>query len=102
MAFNTDTEALQNGAVQMQNIAQDVLNGLARYMSTNQDLTGPGFDGLAAMASLRTTEDISTTGKQVSARFQACIDMMKSSAHQYAQMNEDNRTALSHVNVQNT
>lgn len=100
MALNTDVTAMLNGAARMEQIAQDVLGGFGRYMSMNQDLTATGFQGDAAIASLTTTEDISNTGRQVSARFQACIDMMKQSAAEYQRMNDENRTALSQVNAQ--
>ena len=48
---------------------------------------------------MRTTEDISATGKQVSARFQACIDQIRGSAHQYAQMNEQNAAQLGNIST---
>jgi len=97
MAFNTDTERMLESASRLEGIRDEVLSSLGRYMMTNQDLTSGAFQGMAALASMRTTEDISTTGKQVSARFQACIDQIRTSAHQYTQMNEQNAAQLGNI-----
>ena len=97
MAFNTDTELMLEAAGRLEGIRDEVLSSLGRYVMTNQDLTSGGFQGMAALASMRTTEDISATGKQVSMRFQACIDQIRVSAHQYAQMNEDNAAQLGNI-----
>lgn len=97
MAFNTDTERMLESASRLESIRDEVLSSLGRYMMTNQDLTGGAFQGMAALASMRTTEDISTTGKQVSARFQSCIDQIRGSAHQYSQMNEQNAAQLGNI-----
>jgi hypothetical protein len=95
--FNTDTDRMLEAANALDNIRNEVLAELQRYVGTNQDLTGSAFLGLAAGASMRTTEDIATTGKTVSERFNACITAMRSSAHQYAQMNQDNAAALGNI-----
>ncbi|MGO9103073.1 MAG: hypothetical protein ACLP9Y_27900 [Mycobacterium sp.] len=97
MALNTDSTQMLSGAAQMENIANEVLAALGRYVTMNQNLTGTGFIGDAAMASMATTEDINNTGRQVSQRFQNVIDMMKRSAQQYAEMNNQNRAALSNI-----
>jgi uncharacterized protein YukE len=94
MALLTDTERMLEAASRLDSVRNEVMSALGRYMTMNQDLTGGPFSGSAALASMRTTEDISTTGKQVSARFQACIDQIRASAHQYAQMNEQNAANL--------
>ncbi|ULP45410.1 hypothetical protein [Mycobacterium lentiflavum] len=95
--MNADVAQMLTGASQMTNIQQEVLTALGRYVTMNQNLTGTGFSGDAALASMATTEDINRTGQQVSQRFQSVIDMMKSSAHQYQQVNEQNRAALGSV-----
>lgn len=97
MAFNTDSTQMMTGAAQMENIVNEVLAALGRYVTMNQNLTGAGFIGDAAMASMATTEDINNTGRQVSQRFQNVIDMMKRSAQQYAEMNNQNRAALGNI-----
>lgn len=97
MALNTDTARLMSGAAQMETIGNDALGALGRYVAMNQNLTGSGFIGNAALASLATTEDVATTGRQVSARFQAVCDMIKRSAQEYEHMNEQNRAALSNI-----
>jgi uncharacterized protein YukE len=94
MALSTDTKRMLEAASQLESIRNEVMSSLGRYMTMNQDLTSGPFTGSAALASMRTTGDISTTGKQVSARFQACIDQIRASAHQYAQMNEQNAANL--------
>ena len=100
MAFNTDTETDAGGRGRGWKVsATRCLSSLGRYMMTNQDLTSGGFQGMAALASMRTTEDISTTGKQVSTRFQACIDQIRGSAHQYSQMNEQNAAQLGNIST---
>ncbi|MBY0442805.1 MAG: hypothetical protein K2Q25_11845 [Mycobacteriaceae bacterium] len=97
MALNTDTARLMSGAAQMETIGNDVLGALGRYVAMNQNLTGTGFAGNAALASLATSEDVATTGRQVGARFQAVIDMIKRSAQEYEHMNEQNRSTLSNI-----
>nr|VTP02299.1 Proteins of 100 residues with WXG [Mycobacterium riyadhense] len=98
--LNTDHAQMMSAAAQMDNIASEVLAALGRYGTMNQNLTGSGFIGDAAMASMASTEDIQNTGHQVSARFQSVIDMIKRSAHQYQEVNNQNRAALS--NIQST
>lgn len=97
MALSTDTERMLEAAARLESIRDEVVSSLGRYMQMNQDLTSGPFSGAAALASMRTTEDIAVTGKQVSARFQACIDQIRASAHQYAQMNEQNAAQLGNI-----
>jgi len=97
MALNADVAQMLTGASQMEAIGQDVLASLGRYVTMNQNLTGSGFIGNAALASMSTTEDVANTGRQVSARFQNVVDTIKRSAHQYAETDAQNRAALGGV-----
>lgn len=97
MALNADTAQMLAGAGQMHNIQQEVMAALGRYVTMNQNLTGTGFSGNAALASMSTTEDVNRTGQQVNTRFQNVIDMMKRSAHQYAETDAQNRAALGSI-----
>lgn len=96
-ALNADWTQLLSAASQMRTIAGDVLSALGRYSMMNQNLTGTGFIGDAAMASMATTEDIHNTGRQVSQRFESVIETMEASAHQYQEMNNQNRAALGNI-----
>lgn len=97
MALNTEAEAMYNAANRLDNIKNDVLAALGQYLTMNQNLTGPGMDGTAALASLATTEDVTQTGRQVSMRFDHVVQMMRSGAHQYQSMDEQNRASLSNI-----
>ncbi|KEP38787.1 hypothetical protein LAUMK4_05752 [Mycobacterium persicum] len=97
MALNADVAQMLNGAQTLATIQSDVLSALGRYVTMNQNLTGTGFSGDAALASMATTEDINRTGQQVNDRFQNVINMMKRSAHQYAETNAQNRAALGSI-----
>jgi uncharacterized protein YukE len=99
MALNTDTQQMLAAAAQLESIRNDVLTSLGQYSTMNQDLGSSGFQGAASIASLRTTEDINSTGRQVAVRFQSCIDQIRNSAHQYAQMNDDNAAHLSNIST---
>lgn len=96
-ALTTDSAQMLTGANQMQHIADNVLQGLSKYLTMNQDLGGVAFGGDAYLASMNTTENIQNTGKQVQMRFQNVIDTIKTSAHQYSAMNQDNRANLSNI-----
>ena len=96
-ALSTDAAQMLTAANQMQTIADNVLAGLQKYVTMNQDLMGVGFGGDAAMASMGTTENINNTGRQVQLRFQNVIDTIKKSAHSYTAMNDANRAALSNI-----
>jgi uncharacterized protein YukE len=97
MALNTEAQAMYAAANQLDGIKQDVLAALAQYVTMNQNLTGPGMNGTAAVASLATTEDVAQTGRQVSARFDHVIQMMRTGAHNYQQMDEENRAKLANI-----
>jgi hypothetical protein len=97
MALNADVAQMASGASQMENIQQEVLAALGRYQTLNQNLTGTGFVGDAALASMASVEDINNTGRQVGQRFQNCIDMMKRSAQHYHEVNAQNRAALGSI-----
>lgn len=97
MALNADVAQLLSGASRMEQIQQDVLGSLGRYVTMNQNLTGTGFIGDAAMASMVSTEDISNTGRQVATRFENCIAMIKRSAQQYQEVNAQNKAALGSI-----
>ncbi|MCA2304839.1 hypothetical protein JF770_14820 [Mycobacterium intracellulare] len=97
MALNADVAQMLSGASQLENIQNEVLSALGRYVTMNQNLTGTGFSGDAALASMATTEDINRTGQQVSQRFHSVIDMMKRSAHQYSETNAQNRASFGNV-----
>ncbi|BDN85416.1 MULTISPECIES: hypothetical protein [Mycobacterium ulcerans group] len=97
MALNADVAQMLSGAGQLDNIKQEVLAALGRYVTMNQNLTGTGFAGTAALASMATTEDINRTGQQVNQRFGNVIDMMRRSAQQYQETNAQNRAALGSV-----
>jgi hypothetical protein len=96
-ALTTDATQMLSGANQMQHIADNVLQGLSKYLTMNQDLGGVGFGGDAYQASMNTTANVQNTGKQVQMRFQNVIDTIKSSAHKYQAMNDANRSNLSNI-----
>ena len=97
MAFETDSARMLTAAGQLDTVMQDVLSSLSRYVTINQNITGTGFIGDAADASLISTTDIATTGKQVSARFGHVIETMRRSAAEYQHMNEQNRATLGNI-----
>ncbi|HME48073.1 hypothetical protein [Mycobacterium sp.] len=97
MALNTEAEAMYAAANQLDQIKQDVVNALGQYLTMNQNLTGPGLNGTAATASLATSEDITNTGRQVGARFDHVIQMMRKGAHDYQSMDEQNRARLANI-----
>ena len=97
MALNTEAEAMYSAANQLDGIKHDVLAALAQYLTMNQNLTGPGMNGTAAVASMATTEDVTNTGRQVSQRFDHVIGMMRKGAHDYQSMDEQNRARLANI-----
>jgi uncharacterized protein YukE len=97
MALNTEAEAMYAAANQLDQIKQDVINALGRYLTMNQNLTGPGMNGQAAVSSLATSEDVTNTGRQVSQRFDHVIQMMRKGAHDYQTMDEQNRARLANI-----
>ncbi len=97
MALNTEADRMYAAANQLDQIKQDVVSALGRYLTMNQNLTGPGMNGQAAFASLATTEDIHQTGNQVGARFDHVIQMIRKGAHDYQTMDEQNRARLANI-----
>ncbi|AFM20208.1 hypothetical protein Mycch_5543 (plasmid) [Mycolicibacterium chubuense NBB4] len=97
MAFQTDSAKLRAVATQLDDIKNETLNALGRYMSMNQDLNGSAFIGLASVASLKTTEDVATTGRNVSARFDQVIQALRTGADEYDRVEHENQSSLSSV-----
>ena len=95
--LNTDSAKLRTAASELDRIKNDTLQGLGRYMTMNSDLTGGGFGGNAALASLRTTEDVATTGRNVSARFDSVITAMNSGAAEYDRVEAENQANIASV-----
>jgi len=95
--LNTDSAKLRAAASELDRIKNDTLQGLGRYMTMNSDLTGGGFGGNAALASLRTTEDVATTGRNVSARFDSVITAMNSGAAEYDRIESENQANIASV-----
>lgn len=97
--LNTDSGRLRSAAMQLDQIKTEVLSALGRYVTMNQDLNGAGFSGTASLASLRTTEDIAQTGRQVSNRFEQIIDAMRTGADEYDRVEHENQAAVSSIHV---
>lgn len=95
--LNTDSAKLRAAATQLDGIKNDTLQGLGRYLTMNQDLTGGGFGGNAAMASLRTTEDVGSTGRNVAARFDSVISAMQQGAAEYDRIEAENQANIASV-----
>lgn len=95
MALNADVAVMQGAAQQLGDIRDEVVTALGRYVTMNQNLTGAGFAGNAALASLASTEDIARTGQQVTVRFGNVISEIQKSAQRYDQEDAANRAALS-------
>jgi hypothetical protein len=95
--LNTDSAKLRAAANQLDQIKNDTLQGLSRYLTMNQDLTGGAFGGNAAVASLRTTEDVATTGRNVSARFDSVISAMQQGAAEYDRIEAENQAHVASV-----
>ncbi len=95
--LNTDSAKLRAAGAELDRIKNDTLQGLGRYMTMNSDLTGGGFGGNAALASLRTTEDVATTGRNVSARFDSVITAMNSGAAEYDRVEAENQANIASV-----
>ncbi len=85
---------MRSAASQLDEIKSQTLNSLARYASMNQDLAG-GFNGLAYAASMKTTEEIATTGRHVSARFEQVINAMQTGANEYDRVEHENQAKMS-------
>jgi hypothetical protein len=98
--FQTDSTKLRNAASQLDEIKNQTLNALGRYMTMNQDLGGSAFVGIASVASMKTTEEVATTGRNVSARFDQVIQAMQIGANEYDRVEAENQAKLSSVATQ--
>lgn len=98
--FQTDSTKLRNSASQLDEIKNQTLNALGRYMTMNQDLGGSAFVGIASVASMKTTEEVATTGRNVSARFDQVIQAMHTGANEYDRVEAENQAKLSSVATQ--
>jgi hypothetical protein len=99
MQVNLDPGRVLQAASALERIGQDTLAGLSRYVTMNQNLNGTGFSGIASLASVNTSVDVSHTGQQVSQRFQATVDQMRKAVMHYNQTNHDNASALTSVST---
>lgn len=98
--FNTDSTKLRTAASQLDEIKAQTLNALGRYVTMNQDLGGSAFVGIASVASLKTTEEVATTGRNVSSRFEQVIQAMQFGANEYDRIEAENQANLSGVSTQ--
>jgi hypothetical protein len=98
--FQTDSTKLRNSASSLDEIKNQTLNALGRYMTMNQDLGGSAFVGIASVASMKTTEEVATTGRNVSARFDQVIQAMQIGANEYDRVEAENQAKLSSVATQ--
>lgn len=97
--LNSDSARLRTAASQLDRIKNDTLQGLTRYITMNQDLTGAAFGGRAALTSMRTTEDVANTGRNVSARFDAVINAMNAGAAEHDRQEAENQANLGSVST---
>ncbi|BBY46577.1 hypothetical protein MARA_03350 (plasmid) [Mycolicibacterium arabiense] len=98
--FQTDSTKLRNAASSLDEIKNQTLNALGRYVTMNQDLGGSAFVGVASVASMKTTEEVATTGRNVSARFDQVIQAMQIGANEYDRVEAENQAQLSSVATQ--
>ncbi|WP_082691796.1 hypothetical protein [Mycobacterium sp. IS-1556] len=98
--FQTDSTKLRNAASSLDEIKNQTLNALGRYVTMNQDLGGSAFVGVASVASMKTTEEVATTGRNVSARFDQVIQAMQIGANEYDRVEAENQANLSSVATQ--
>ena len=98
--FTTDSTKLRNAASSLDEIKNQTLNALGRYITMNQDLGAGGFEGIAYAASLKTTEEVATTGRNVSARFDQVIQSMQIGANEYDRIEAENQAKLASVATQ--
>ncbi|WP_146212922.1 hypothetical protein [Mycolicibacterium mucogenicum] len=97
MTVNIDPGRVLQAAAALDRIGQDTMTGLSRYVTMNQNLNGTGFNGIASLASVNTSVDVSHTGQQVHQRFTATTDQMRKAVAHYKQTNHDNASALTSV-----
>jgi hypothetical protein len=98
--FQTDSTKLRSAASHLDEIKNQTLNALGRYVSMNEDLGGGAFVGLAAGASLKSTTDIATTGRHVSSRFDQLIQAMQIGANEYDRVEAENQAHLAAISTQ--
>ncbi len=98
--FQTDSTKLRNSAASLDEIKNQTLNALGRYVTMNQDLGGSAFVGVASVASMKTTEEVATTGRNVSARFDQVIQAMQIGANEYDRVEAENQAKLASVATQ--
>lgn len=98
--FNTDSTKLRGTAAALEEIKNQTLNSLGRYVTMNQDLGSGAFSGIASLASMRTTEEVASTGRNVSARFDQVIQAMQIGANEYDRIESENQAKLSSVAAQ--
>lgn len=97
--FTTDATKLRNAASSLDEIKNQTLTALGRYITMNQDLAG-GFSGIAYLSSMRTTEEVATTGRNVSSRFDQVIQNMQIGANEYDRIEAENQAKLASVATQ--
>jgi hypothetical protein len=100
--FTADSTKLRNAASQLDEIKNQTLNALGRYMTMNQDLGSSGFVGIASVASMKTTEEVATSGRNVSARFDQVINALNSTAAEQDRIEGENQQQLASIAVQST
>ena len=98
--FQTDSTKLRNSASSLDEIKNQTLNALSRYSTMNQDLGGSAFVGIASIASMKTTEEVATSGRNVSARCDQVINAMNIGANEYDRIEAENQAKLSSVATQ--
>jgi hypothetical protein len=98
--FQTDSTKLRNSASSLDEIKNQTLNALGRYVTMNQDLGGSAFVGIASIASMKTTEEVATTGRNVSSRFDQVIQNMQIGANEYDRIEAENQAKLASVATQ--
>ena len=98
--FQTDSTKLRNSASSLDEIKNQTLNALGRYVTMNQDLGGSAFVGIASLASMKTTEEVATTGRNVSSRFDQVIQNMQIGANEYDRIEAENQAKLASVATQ--
>lgn len=98
--FTTDSTKLRNAASQLDEIKNQTLNALGRYTTMNQDLGASGFVGIASVASMKTTEEVATSGRNVSARFDQVIQSMNMGAAEYDRIEQENQQHLASITTQ--
>lgn len=100
MAFNVDPVRLRNAASSLDEIKNQTLNALGRYVTMNQDLGATAHQGIASIASIKTSEEVATTGRHVSSRFDQVIQAMQIGANEYENREQENMANIQAVSTQ--